>query len=112
MLVASYHYKFRAGVLVLLCLTACAGQERTTPHVTAAVVPDLVGETVERAVRTVEAAGLRAQLLDPRASVVELPSCRDGVVVRQSDPAGDELVRGSFVDLTVTACSATASPRP
>ena len=112
MVVASYHYKFAIWVLCTLA-AGCASHERTTPQSTAAVVPDVVGATVEKAIHDVESAGLRVELVDSTAVAVERTTCLRGVVVRQGDPAGAELVRGSPVDLTVTSClPAESRPSP
>ena len=112
MVVTSYHYKFSISVLLALAVAGCSSNERTTPPTTAAVVPDVVGVGVEKAVRDLESAGLRAQLVDAASVAVDLESCARGVVLRQGDPAGAELVRGTAVDLTVTSCLTSGSPPP
>jgi beta-lactam-binding protein with PASTA domain len=109
-LVASDHDQCALSLLVAGAVAGCASIERTTPPTSAAVVPDVVGVAVEQAVRDLETAGLRAQLVDEASVAVDLASCARGVVLRQGDPPGEELVRGTAVDLTVTSCLTSGSP--
>jgi beta-lactam-binding protein with PASTA domain len=96
---------------LLGALSACGEHERTTPVSTAALVPSLVGSPVDEAVRAVESAGLRAELVvgaTPRP--VLATDCPEGRVVAQDSAAGEELVRGSTVALTLTGCPLTPTP--
>ena len=79
----------------------CDEQERTTPVTSAAVVPAVVGTPFGAAVRALESAGLHVE-----ATPLVCPS---GTVTAQDTPAGEQLVRGSTVTLTLTGCPVTTS---
>jgi eukaryotic-like serine/threonine-protein kinase len=77
-------------------VAAAPVQPKTTPAVEQVVVPDLVGQQRDVAVRTLEAQGLSA-------SVTEVPSTQQiGLVVAQAPRGGEKGDRGSSVALNVS----------
>ena len=100
----------RAGVIVALALlalaviaaVALAGGDDERPTVT---VPDVVGRTVEDATRTLEDAGLRADVRERDADGAA------GRVTDQSPDSGAVLTRGDAVTLFVPRVAATTTAR-
>jgi PASTA domain len=71
-----------------------------SPRATNAAVPDFVGFPIPLAVRQAEAAGLEVRIVLTKHA--GLPA---GTVLAQAPVAGEEVVRGSTLELWVTECS-------
>ena len=69
----------------------------TTTTAAQATVPDTVGQEEQAAISTLEGAGFEVRVLDRTVST----GADDGIVLRQSPPAGSRAARGSTVTITV-----------